>query len=204
VCEGRLRDGEFRLNLGELPMIGSPSAPHVIVSLFDYTCHYCRDLHQILQQAHQRFPRQLGIVSLPMPLDANCNHLIRRTPQAHQQACDYARIGLAVWKSNPEVFEQFDNWVFEPASPLPVERVRRYAEQLVGEQTLQKALQDDWVDRQIQTDIAIFQANNRATQSGRMPQLMVGSEISTGPLDRVEQLYRLLEQQFGLSSQEQG
>jgi uncharacterized membrane protein len=43
-------DGEFELNLDEVPLVGRPDAPRVMVSLFDYTCHFCRELHGPLRK----------------------------------------------------------------------------------------------------------------------------------------------------------
>src|SRR5205823_4963710 len=43
--EIQLFDGKFRLDLNGVPMLGSPQAPYVIVSLLDYTCYACRILH---------------------------------------------------------------------------------------------------------------------------------------------------------------
>jgi uncharacterized membrane protein len=196
-----LHGGKFQLKLNELPMIGSVEAPHVIVSLFDYTCHYCHDLHGLLVEAQRRFGNQLAIVSLPMPLDAACNHLMTRTPGAHQNACEYAALGLAVWRAQPGAFAQFDTWIFTPPSPLPVPQVKQYAEQLVGRENLERALADGWVKQQIQTDVAIYDTNSRALNGdSRMPQLIIGSSISSGPVPRIENLYQMLSEQFGLKA----
>lgn len=194
-----IHGGQFQLQLNELPMIGPPTAPHVIVSLFDYTCHYCRDLHELLVRAQQQSSNQLAVVTLPMPLDANCNYLMKRTPPAHANACEYARIGLAVWRAKPEAFRQFDSWVFAPATPPGADAARRYAEELVGKENLNRALADPWIANQIRTDVAIFQANNQvAGGGGRMPQLIAGQAIVTGPVPRMENLQRLLQEQLGL------
>lgn len=198
VRELAVHGGLFRLNLNELPLLGSADAPHVMVSLFDYTCHHCRDMHGLLREAQRRFSNQLAIVSLPMPLDANCNRLIQRTPQSHQNACEYARLGLAVWRAQPEAFPKFDDWLFGPSSPPPVSQARQYAAELVGQENLDRALADAWVERQVQTSVGIYDANHRAMGSRQMPQLMIGSSISTGPLDRIENLFGMIGEQFGL------
>lgn len=199
-----LHNGTIRLDLNEIPVIGSPSAPHVIVSLFDYTCHHCRDMHGLLMQAKARFTNQLAIASLPMPLDGNCNHLVKRTPPAHANACEYARLGLAVWRTDREAFEKFDSWVFDswkPSSPtaVPLDQVRQHAIELVGEEKLNLALADEWVNRQIQTNVAIYQANIREVGSGSMPQLILGQSVSVGALNRVDQLYKMIGERFGLN-----
>jgi uncharacterized membrane protein/protein-disulfide isomerase len=193
-----LHQGKHRLLADELPIIGSPSAPHLIVSLFDYTCHYCRDMHGLLLEAQRRFSNQLAIVSLPMPLDADCNHLVKRTSSAHANACQYAKFGLAVWRAKPEAFSEFDSWLFHPPAPLPLNEVKQRAEELVGREKLEQALADPWVTSQIQTNVAIYESNSRELPDGRMPQLVIGSAISVGPLQNIDQLYTMLAEQLGL------
>ena len=169
-----------------------------MVSLFDYTCHHCRLMHGHLKQAHQSFSNQLAIVSLPMPLDADCNPLVKLTPAPHVNACQYARIGLAVWRAKREVSEEFDDWVFAPERPLSVDQVRQHAETLVGKERFERALGDEWLGRQLQQDVDVFRANQQVTHKGAMPQLIVGGAISVGEMTRVDDLYRLLDAQMDL------
>jgi hypothetical protein len=193
--------GRFQLPLRELPMIGSAQAPKIMVSLFDYTCHYCRDLHGLLLEAQQRFSAELGIVNLPMPLDATCNRLLRATQGPHVNACEYARLGLAVWRADRTKAREFDAWLFEKPSPPPaIPEARKQAEHLVGAEKLEQALADPWIEKQIQLAIAIYDTNSRmSTRGGRMPQLVIGGAVSAGPIDKIDDLYKLLEDHLGLS-----
>jgi hypothetical protein len=50
-----------------VPVIGSPQARHVLISLFDYTRSHCRAAHAITETT--RVGNQLAIVSLPVLLD---------------------------------------------------------------------------------------------------------------------------------------
>jgi len=193
-----LHDGQIELNLDELPLIGSPQAPHAMVSLFDYTCHHCREMHKMLLQVHAAFSNQLAIVCLPIPLDANCNPAVKRTADAHLNACEYARLGLAVWRADRTAFTRFDSWLFGHPSVPSLLQTRQYAEQLVGREPLQRAMADDWVDRQIERDVALYQMNHQKTRNNIMPQILVGSRIGFGSLSSVEDLFRLLETEFGL------
>lgn len=196
----QIHDGKFQLRVHDLPIMGTPEAKHLMVSLFDYTCHHCRDLHGLLLAVQRQFGNQLAIISLPMPLEGNCNHLVKRTPRAHLNACQYARLGLAVWRADGKAFSQFDHWMFETPSPRPVEEAKRYAGQLVGPEKLDQALADDWVNRQIQMDVAIYETNSRKITNGLMPQLIIGSALSVGPIDKIENLNRLLSENLGLKT----
>jgi hypothetical protein len=193
-----LHDGQLMLNLDELPLIGSSDAPHAMVSLFDYTCHHCREMHKLLLEAHAAFSNQLVIVCLPVPLDAACNPEVKRTPLAHTNACEYARLGLAVWRADRTAFNRFDTWLFGNPSVPSLLEATQHAEQLVGREPLQRALGDEWVNRQIERDVALYQLNYQKTRNSIMPQILVGSRIGFGSLSSVEDLFRLLDTEFGL------
>ena len=150
-------------------------------------------MHHVLQQARQALSNRLAIVSLPMPLDNECNHMISRPFSAHVNACHYARLGLAVWRARPELFAEFDDWLFAPPSPPPITEARSRAEQLVGREQLEKTLSEGWVEQQLKMDIAIYEANYKQMQSGRMPQLIIENHIVLGPVARIEDIYSLLE-----------
>ncbi len=133
-----------------------------------------------------------------MPLDANCNPAVKRTRNEHRNACQYARLGLAVWRANRAAFGTFDTWLFGQSSVPSVQETRQYAEQLVGRDAVQRALADEWVDRQIERDVALYTANYQKTRNGNMPQIMIGSRIGFGSVSSVEDLFRLLEKEVGL------
>ncbi len=194
-----LYDGRIQLDLKTSPRIGSPSAPHVIVSLFDYTCPHCRSLHELLDHTWQQSRNQLTIVTLPMPLDASCNPLVRQTSSENLNACEYARLALAVWRSKPAAFPQFHSWLFAPLRPPALDEARRYAEHLVGTDALHQALGGEWIKRQLQIDIQLFETNSKRAGAWQMPQLMVGKSLSVGSINNPENLHLMLQEQFGLS-----
>lgn len=190
-------DGRFQFNLDQVPLYGRSSAAHAMVSLFDYTCHHCREMHTPLMEAHHRFSNELAIVSLPMPLDAKCNPIVKRTQTAHTNACALARIGLAVWLANRQVSAKFDDWVFEPEHPPQPESAERYARELVGAAAFDRAITNQWVDQQIQQDVAIYEAVYRRFKKGYMPEVIIGTNLISGTFRR-EQLFQMLSDQFGL------
>ena len=189
---------QFLLQLGELPMVGTPGASNVIVYLFDYTCTHCRLLHNILAAAQPRFGNRLGVVSLPMPMSTNCNPLIPSHFDSSPNACEYANLGLALWRANREAHRQFDEWFFAQEKPASVEDARAYAVKLVGADELDQALADPWVRQQILIDCQIHFANWEATGRPGMPQLVLGEAVSIGPLNSVEHLMALLQRYLGL------
>ena len=195
-----LYSNAFLLQLDTVPMIGSPDATNVIVYVFDYTCSHCRALHPILIRAQRRFGPQLGIVSLPMPISTNCNPFL--PPQSHSiaNACEYARLGLAVWRAKPAVHGQFEEWMFAGARPAPVAQAKEYAAQLVGPDALEAALKDPWIEQQLLLDCRLHHINWMVSEQPVMPQLIIGDAISTGPLNSVEHLVLLLNHYLGLTA----
>jgi hypothetical protein len=75
--------------------------------------------------------------------------------------------------------------------------VRDYAGQLVGTNELAKALQDPWIEQQIQTGVNLYATNYTHYGHGNMPQLIVGTNFVEGTLPP-DALYKLLSTNFGL------
>ena len=193
-------DGNFQFDLNQVPLIGAPEAPHTILSLFDYTCHHCRIMHWHLMEAHRALSNQLSIVSLPMPLDNSCNYTVRQTPRAHANACEYAKLGLAVWRANRKAHHVFDDWIFTPEHPPALPVAHQFAAQLVGSNQLAQALQDPWIPLQLAQGINVYATNFFHFKNGSMPQLMVGPKLTSGTFSSVTDLYRLLNEHLGLKS----
>ena len=180
-------------------MIGSPDATNFIICLFDYTCPHCRSLHPILLETQRQFSNQLGVVCLPMPISTNCNPFLPAQVHSVTNACEYVRLGLAVWRAKPAAFRQFDDWMFGPDRLVAVDQAREYAAQLVGADKLQAALADAWVPQQIATDCRLHSTNWTATGNPAMPQVILGDVVSSGPLNSVEHLMILLNRYLGLT-----
>ena len=194
-----LYSNAFLLKLDTLPMIGSPDASNVIVCLFDYTCPHCRSLHSILVETQRRYSNQLGIVCLPMPISSNCNPFLPPRVHSVSNSCEYARLGLAVWRAAPAVHGQFDAWIFTGNRPAPLEQAQAYAAQLVGGDKLQTALGDPWLKEQILVGCRLHSTNWSAIGSAAIPQLVIGDVISAGPLLSSQQLVLLLQEYLGLT-----
>ncbi len=170
------------LDLETVPIWGPVDAPTKLVSLYDYTCHHCREMHPHVVDLRRTFGDKLAIISLPMPLDSQCNHLIRQTPRAHVNACTYAKLGLIVWRAKHDAVEQFDDWLFSFPSPPPLVQVTNKAIDLVGLMAFDVASRDPWVEQQLRTDIEIYIISARENPPGNMPQFLIGSNIVSGIL----------------------
>jgi hypothetical protein len=191
--------GVFRLNLRELPVLGHPEAPHVMVSLFDYTCSHCRAAHQPLVETQRAFSNDLAIVSLPVPLDRACNPTVQRPLPAHTNACIYARLGLAVWRADRQQGAAFDDWLFATPTPPSPQAAYEQAGRLVGTNALAQALRDRWVDEMIAQNTRLHRTNQARYGKGQLPQLLLGPNLAVGSFDSTPALLQLVDQQFGLA-----
>jgi len=193
-----LHAGRFSMELYEAPMLGQPNAPHIAVSLFDYTCAHCRQQHPLLKRVQASLSNDLAIVLLPMPLDKACNPLLAATGPDHIHACEYARIGLAVWRAKPAAFGAFEDWFFEPQKPRPVAEVRAKAIELTGRPDLDAVMADPWIEDWLKLGREVFKANWDRTGRNFLPMLNIGPVLSSGKLESDDELYGILEQHVGL------
>lgn len=193
-----LHGGAFSFDLREVPYHGAADAKQVLVTLFDYTCRHCRVLHGFLEEVRRTFSNDLAIVSLPAPLDPNCNPLVPRHLPAHTNACEYARIGLAMWRADRSQSARFDHWIFaQPRVPSP-EAAREHAIGLVGAELYARAARDPWVELQLEQATRLFATNYAVSRISRLPQLMIGTNIVVGDFRQVGALYQLLSERLNL------
>jgi len=190
--------GRINLNLKEVPLIGRPDAPHVMVELHDYTCKGCRQMHHPILELHRMFSNDLAIVSLPMPLDADCNPLVQQTPAAHLNACKYAQLGLAIWKASPDALPKYDEWLFGPPEPPTVEEANRFARTLVDEPRLLAAAQAPELNLLLRTSLQIYAVNLQTSGRSSMPQFVLGTNVVFGSMS-AEELTRHVTNAFGLN-----
>jgi hypothetical protein len=179
-------NGRIRLDLAQAPVWGSPDAPHKLISLYDYTCHHCREMHERVVAVQRSFGNKLAVVSLPMPLDAQCNPTIRRTHPLQTNACVYAKLGLSVWRAKRDAIQTFDDWLFGFEKPPPLADVTNKAVQLVGTVAFEAAIRDPWIEQQLRMDMDLFAISMRDYRNGSMPQFIIGSNIISGTLSTEE------------------
>ncbi|MBQ6044191.1 MAG: thioredoxin domain-containing protein, partial [Bacteroidales bacterium] len=96
----------------EAPVIGNPDAEYVIDLLYDYQCSHCRTVHEQLPEVIRQFDGRVAFVLCPCPLSPKCNPYVPREETRFEGSCDLARLALAVYELEPEVFADFDGWLF--------------------------------------------------------------------------------------------
>ena len=170
----------------------------MLVLMFDYCCPHCRRTHSYLLDSLDRYPGQLCIVALPMPLNSNCNPNWPKTGSRFKNSCDLARLALAVAQVDPPSFAEFDRWLFDSDAPREVQESRDVAEQLVGPVELQRALSDESVTEKILRNVTAYGASG----ADRIP-VVASPDFSTvvGHPSSADELYGILETELGLVPQ---
>ena len=187
------------LDASRLPLLGPADAPHRIGCLFDYTCHHCRQLHGQIREVIDEFGDQLSCLMIPMPLDANCNAQMKRTPRDHVDACKYARICLAVHQVAPTKYDAFDRWLFsDHKTTKPLATVKQHASTLIGAAALHNASGGAAVAQQLQENIRVYEVNSKNGNKSSMPQTIIGKKVMFGPPPSVAALKSVLNQTLGL------
>ena len=178
----------------DTPILGDPDAPHLVLSMYDYTCPHCRVMHGYQAELLRRHGDELAIVAMPVPLEAKCNGAADPDDPHHRGACELAATALAVWRADPGAFVAFEDWLFEPVTPREPAAARAEAARRVGGEKLNAALADPWVQQQIEANVALY----RATQAGALPRMMSGGSVLVGRAASAEELIRTVREALGL------
>lgn len=182
-----VHQGQFRLKVAELPILGDPTAKHLVVMISDYTCKYCRAAHRILHDVRDAFgPEELGILMLPTHHGGESEEI--------------QRMMLATWRVNPAVWTTLADDLYSERHSLQPASVRSTLEQKLGREVLAGAMSDHlaWTTNLFALSREIYATNKAMTKSGSIPQFLIGSEIVVGaPADAAE-FFGLLEKNLGL------
>jgi uncharacterized membrane protein len=201
------RDGESQDNIPAIdyhavPMVGSPDAPYVVTLLFDYQCSHCQKIHFMLDEVIRLYDGKLAFALCPAPLNTRCNPYIPREVDEFKNSCELAKIGLAVWVANREVFPDFENWMFTFESgdgwrPRSLETARAKAVELVGQAKFDAAWSDPWIGQYLQTSIRIY---GQTIQDGRggIPKLIFGSHWVIPEPYNADDLVMILQKSLGV------
>ncbi len=163
-----LLEGRLKIVPSQEPSLGDPAASHRLYLMFDYCCPHCRRTHAYLQEALALYPRQLSLICLPVPRDADCNPSISETESRFEHACELAELAVGVWLAQPSAFSQFDQWLFASPQPRSPEAARAKAAELIGNAKLSQFAQHRQARRRIARNILAF----NDSQAGYLPVIM--------------------------------
>ena len=168
-----LLDDALTFDLYKVPVLGPHDAEHVMLELSDYCCYSCRKLHFRMHQFREEYDLDIAIVHLPVPMNPKCNSNIKRAPKGFENACVYARYGMAVNKADSDKFEEYHNFMMQGRWPPSLKEARDQAESLVGRDEFEEALKDGAVDEWIATGVSV----QRYTKSKTIPRLITKDQV---------------------------
>jgi uncharacterized membrane protein len=190
------------LNAPELPVLGNPKAPRVACLLFDFTCPNCRKSHRLAESWVAEQQGRAALVLFPVALCSACNPYISNTLPEHKDACDYARLALALWNYDPAMFHRFCQTFLgeEPAAP-PVAQARDWAAaQVGGEQALNALLENPAIAKRLTGNHRFFASCVRASERVDMPKLVTDRAITSGAPDGIRGYAPYLEEVTGAAA----
>ncbi len=180
----------FTLDVKQWPLLGKPDAPYVFVEMYDYTCPHCRNTHQAITGALKHYGDNLAILALPVPLDASCNPTVNSTGGGHAEACELARIAVAVWRIEPAKFREFHDWMF--AANRSALAARQHAETLVDKEKLKKELSSGIPSQYISRHVKLYEK----VESGQVPKLIFPAVTLNGEVNSTASLCSTIEREL--------
>ena len=178
--------GQISLDIRHWPLLGKPDAKYVFVEMFDYTCPYCRATHQAVKGAIEHFGDDLAIIALPVPLDSACNRTVGYTAAEHAEACEIAKIAVAVWRCSRRQFPPFHSWLFEQARTAA--EARQHAAELVGEKALQEELALPHAGNYIAKHVELYERIG----SGSLPKILFPRSTVSGSVESANTLIDMI------------
>ena len=180
----------------EMPIIGSPDAKHKVTMLFDWQCAHCRRTHIMLPDAVSLLGDSIAIVCTPVSMSRECNPHISPGIDRFAGSCTFMRIGLAIWRTNPDAYWEYENQFFgtdlvQSWNPPTVEQATAMAEQLIGKDRLEKSMQSRWMENYIWTVNELFGRTSKGTTSA-IPRLIYNGKIMIPEADNPSALASLI------------
>jgi uncharacterized membrane protein len=195
--------GTLTIDMYQQAVIGSPTAPHVVIEMVDYACPHCRAMNKTIQQAIDRYGDQLAIVVMPMPLELECNKLMSRTEPAHLGACQLARLALALSEVDPSAFADFHEWLMADKDKVPpIDRALSKAYRLVDAKKIRERVNSDEINQRVQSNIGLYTAlsNQQAKDSTPfgLPVQILGDDVISGDTVSGDELLTKWEEKLGM------
>lgn len=183
--------GQIALDIRQWPLLGKPDAKYVFVEMFDYTCPYCRATHQAVRGAMEHFGDDLAILALPVPLDAACNRTVGYTAPEHAEACEVARIAVAVWRVSRKQFPPFHDWLFASAYRRTAAEARQHAAELVGEKALSDELALPHAANYIAKHVELYER----VGAGSLPKMLFTNSTVSGSVESAGTLIDMIQRE---------
>ncbi|RYD21777.1 MAG: hypothetical protein EOP88_10240 [Verrucomicrobiaceae bacterium] len=188
--------GRKSFNVSSLPRLGSAQAKHVLIEYHDFQCPACRKMSGFLRVLVEKYPEDICVILLPVPLDRSCNSHLKPTDKGHPGSCGLSRIALAAWRADPTIYQEV-HACFLSDPPPDKGAALAFVRERVPAGKLDAALRDPWIDELIQADISDWLS--LSAQNRQLPKLLIRDRrilhgIPSGEADFI----RVMEKELGL------
>jgi uncharacterized membrane protein len=184
----RLNAGRVSLNIDEWPVLGSPTARHVIGWLFDHTCEECHHQHRLLLDVLDRFHGNLAIVAIPVPMHASCNPAVKCKDAERIQACAFARLCWAIWSIDPARFSEWSAFMASEEDRQPFGLALKKAETLVDIGAFNVRGPDTILDEKVAAAVELY----RVASTETVPAILLPRGILRGRASTGEELFAII------------
>lgn len=175
--------GKIRFALDEYPRLGSPTAKHVIVEMFDYQCASCRMMSGHLKALVEAYPEQVAVLLVPVPMDRACNDFLTKGGD-YEGSCAISRIALAVWAAQPGSFGEFhDAMMRDPSEAIARDLALAFLEQTQIDAAVREGSMQDLLDRNIRA------WKRLSSTSSSLPKLLISDRRILHGLPATRQVF---------------
>ena len=164
--------GKRSLDVQQWPVWGDPKATYIVAVMFDYTCSHCRNTHQSMKNASKELGNQFAAIALPVPLSKACNDAATNTDPQRAEACEIAKLAIAVWLSDRSKFSAYHDWLLLQERTLTDARAR--ATELVGAESLDQELAK--ASQYIAKNVQLY----KEAGAGTVPKIMLPTTTVVG------------------------
>jgi uncharacterized membrane protein/protein-disulfide isomerase len=183
--------GNMKLEIDRWPMIGKSDAKFVFVEIFDYSCPHCRSTHRrAIKGARERLNDELAVITLPLPLNTQCNPAIAQTGPKFAESCEIAKLAVAVWKVDKEKFQEFHNWMFSGDAPRYA-AAKQKAETLVDAGKLAQVLASKLPSSYVNLHVQIYEKLGK----GNVPKLIFPRRAIVGEFTSPDSLVSIIREE---------
>lgn len=196
-----LLNGQLKIDTYDHAILGSPEAPHIVVEMMDYACKHCREFHETLTEALERFDGQIAVVVMPVPGEISCNPYVTKARKTSAGACYAAKLSIAVSRLKPERFESFHHWMLQ-AERIPNRTASLIAaRERVDGNDLSDALRDTEgvLAARVKQYVELAGALSRQGKFG-LPTQILGNRVMSGPPETVDIVCEGWAEAFGIEA----
>ena len=183
-----LHGGAVLLPTGDLPRLGSVTAPHVLVAVVDPTCPHCRELHGTLESLPRTLEGNVTVVFAPGFRDAEGRAI--------------QRLLLALRRTDAAACAAIESALTAGRLPATLATIRAEADQrLGGAAKVDAALarHATAADSVLTATERLMRLNEGVTGENVLPQVMVGTRVLAGAWSSAEKYVQLAVEEFGMA-----